>query len=86
MEPTEIKNYSKYLKRSKKMGRRQQVLLAFSVGTFFFAIFLAYSYAFWLGGIWIEKRYWNHILNRAYMGGDILGVFWGILFGFFALS
>ena len=86
MEPTEIKNYSKYLTRSKEMGRRQQVLLAISIGIFIGSIFLSYSYAFWLGGIWIEKRYWNHILDRAYMGGDILAVFWGILFGFFALA
>ena len=86
MEPVEITNYSKYLSRSKEMGRKQQVLLAFSIGCFIGSIFLSYSYAFWVGGIWIEKRYWNHILDRAYMGGDILAVFWGILFGFFALA
>jgi len=86
MEPTEIKNYSKYLSRSKDMGRKQQILLALSIGFFIGSIFCSYSYAFWVGGIWIEKRYWNHILDRAYMGGDILAVFWGILFGFFALS
>ena len=77
MEPVEITNYSKYLSRSKEMGRKQQVLLAFSIGCFICSIFLSYSYAFWVGGIWIEKRY---------MGGDILAVFWGILFGFFALA
>jgi ABC-type multidrug transport system fused ATPase/permease subunit len=86
MENIEIKNYSKYLIRSREMGRNQQYLLSIAMGIFIASIYGSYAYAFWIGGVWIEKRYWNHILDRAYMGGDILAVFWGILFGFFALS
>ena len=86
MEEVEIENYAKYLLRSKEMGLKSQVGLAVSVGVFFGTIYGAYAYAFWLGGIWIREGYINHILNRPYMGGDILAVFWGILFGFFALS
>lgn len=61
-------------------------MLAFSVGVFFFSIYVSYAYAFWIGGIWIGNSYYNHILNRLYMGDDIMSVFWGILFGLFALS
>lgn len=86
METIEIKNYSKYLERSKAAGIKQQYLLALSIGVFYASIYASYAYAFFIGGIWIEKQYYNHILDRAYMGGDILAVFWGILFGFFALS
>lgn len=56
------------------------------MGLFLGSIYGAYAYAFWIGGVWIEKKYYNHILGRNYEGGDILAVFWGILFGFFALS
>jgi len=86
MEKVEILNYSKYLERSKVEGRKNQYFLGITIGVFFASIYGSYAYGFWMGGIWIQKGYWNHILHRAYQGGDILAVFWGILFGFFALS
>lgn len=86
MEAVEIKNFSKYLARSREMGRKAGVGLAFAVAFFIGGLYLSYAYGFWLGGIYIENRYQNHILGRNYMGGDILCVFWGVIFGFFALS
>ena len=52
------------------MGQKQQVVLAFSVGVFFFSIYVSYAYAFWIGGIWIGNSYYNHILHRLYRGGE----------------
>jgi hypothetical protein len=86
MEAVEIKNFSKYLARSREMGRKAGVGLAFAVAFFIGGLYLSYAYGFWIGGIYIEKGYENHILRRLYMGGDILCVFWGVIFGFAALS
>lgn len=61
MESVEITNYSKYLARSKDMGRKQQFGLALALSLFIGTLFLSYTYGFWFGGIWIEKGYYNHV-------------------------
>jgi ATP-binding cassette, subfamily B (MDR/TAP), member 1 len=86
MEKVEIQNYSNYLSLSKEIGRKQHFWLALAVGTFIGSIYSCYCYAFFMGSVWIQKNFYNDILGRPYQGGDILAVFWGILFGFFALS
>lgn len=51
-----------------------------------FIMFGTYAYAFYIGSIWIEKEIWNHTYNRPYMAGDILGCFFGIVFGTFSIG
>ena len=46
----------------------------------------AYAYAFFMGGLWIYKGYWNHAFDREYEAGDILTCFFGVLFGMFSLG
>jgi len=86
MEAVEIKNYSKYLKSASDIGKKAGLAFAIAITCFMGGLDLSYAYGFWLGGIYIEKGYWNHILGRAYMGGDILCIFWGVVLGFFAFS
>jgi hypothetical protein len=86
MQSVEIANYKKYLDRSKSMGSRTQILLAFSVAFFIGALNAVYGYAFWVAGIWIERGYYNPVLGRNYGGADIIVVFWGVMFGIFALT
>jgi ATP-binding cassette, subfamily B (MDR/TAP), member 1 len=86
MESIEIKNYTKFLTKSRDEGRAAGFGLAIAVAFFIGGLFLSYSYGFWLGGIWIDRGYENDILGRKYLGGDILCVFWGVIFGLFALS
>ena len=57
-----------------------------SLGFFMFVIYLAYSYAFLIGGIWVDKEIWNHANDRPYQAGDSISVFFGVLFGLFALA
>lgn len=51
-----------------------------------FIMFGTYAYAFYIGSIWIEKEIWNHTFDRSYMAGDILGCFFGIVFGTFSIG
>ena len=86
MEAVEVKNYSKFLARSRDMGRAAALGMAIATAFFIGSLDASYAYGFWLGGIYIEKGYRNDILGRNYLGGDILCVFWGVILGLFALS
>lgn len=50
------------------------------------AIYLAYSYGFFMGGLWVDLEIWNHANDRVYTSGDTISVFFGILFAMFALA
>ena len=56
------------------------------MGFFQFVNYAAYVYAFILGGFWVGKQYWNDTFDRPYTAGDSISVFFGVLFGFFALT
>lgn len=53
---------------------------------FMATIFGSYAYAFFLGSIWIEKDIYNSIYGRTYTSGDVLSIFFGIVFGLFAIG
>ena len=86
MERTELNNYSLYLDRVGKLGAKADLVTGFSLGFFMFSIYIAYSYAFLMGGIWVDQEIWNHTYDRPYQAGDSISVFFGVLFGLFALS
>ena len=86
MEKTEIRNYTRFLDRVKEAGAKADIISGLSMGFFVCAIYLCYSYAFFLGSIWVDKGFWNHAADREYQAGDCISVFFGVLFGLFALS
>lgn len=51
-----------------------------------FSIYLGYSYAFLMGGIWVDAEFENHAFGRVYQAGDVISVFFGVLFGLFAVA
>ena len=53
---------------------------------FMFVIFGVYSYAFYMGSIWIEKGFHNPINDGPYTAGDVLSCFFGMIFGMFSLG
>jgi ABC-type multidrug transport system fused ATPase/permease subunit len=52
-EKLEIANYSNYLAVCAEIGKKQSLVVAFSVGIFFAAIYGAYTYGFGFGALWI---------------------------------
>ena len=60
--------------------------MAFSQGFQMFTMYGAYAYAFLIGSIWVDRQFYNHTAGRAYAPSDIVAVFFGVLFGFFALA
>ena len=85
-EDLEIKNYETFTNRCTEAGHKAAVMTGASLGFFNFAIYLCYAYAFLIGAVWIDKPYWNHAEDRNYMGGDVIGVFFGVLIGLFSLG
>jgi ABC-type multidrug transport system fused ATPase/permease subunit len=57
-----------------------------ALGFFIFMIYASYAYAFFLGGYFVDKEIYNQAMNRNYTGGDSISVFFGVLFGLFALG
>ena len=56
------------------------------MGAFLASMYFGYSYAFFLGSIWVDQGFYNHSMGRPYSGGDIISVFFGVLLGVFALG
>jgi hypothetical protein len=53
---------------------------------FFFSTFATYSYAFYMGHIWIYYDINNDVMDRSYTAGDIMSCFFGVIFGMFSLG
>ena len=49
-------------------------------------MFACYSYNFYFGGIFVRDNVQNDIRGRSYESGDIMAIFFGILFGVFTLG
>ena len=79
-------NYSTFLIDSRRSGIRSGILNSVAQGSFIFFIYLSYAYAFFMGGIWVEKKIWNTGMERAYTSGDSLACFFAVIIGFFSLG
>jgi len=53
---------------------------------FFSSVFGLYSYSFYVGSIWVEKKFYNPTFGRDYSTGDILSCFFGVMFGGISLG
>lgn len=86
MEKVEFKNYSDYLTNAKKASLRNHAFGAFAIGAMIMIIYCCYAYAFYFGALFVEKEYYNHGRDRAYSGGDSIGVFFAVIIGLFSLA
>jgi len=85
-EKLEIDNYNRFLMKAKEAGLKQGGAIGLSLGFFYFCIYICYCYCFLIGGVWVDEGFWNHSEDRTYLAGDCLAVFFGVLFGLFALG
>ena len=74
-----MKNYSKISEEGGKRG-------GWGFGVLYFCIYLSYSYAFAIGALWVDLGITNHTYDRPYGPGDIIAVFFGLLFAMFGLA
>jgi ATP-binding cassette subfamily B (MDR/TAP) protein 1 len=86
MELTEAKNYKKFLVQARSTGRISGMKTAFFMGFLMLCIYSTYAYAFTIGPIWVQRGFYNAAYGRNYLPGDIIGVFFGLIFGFFGLA
>ena len=86
MEEVEIQNYMRYIYEYNGNYVKLATKGGLAFGCFFFTIFFGYSYAFLLGGIWVDNEIHNSTFDRPYNSGDIISIFFGIFFGMMALA
>jgi len=39
-----------------------------------------------MGAIWVEQGFWNHLADRPYTAGDVITVFFAMLFGIISIA
>ena len=76
----------RYINEFNEVAVSSSIKAALSFGVLFLAIYFGYTYAFFIGAIWVDEGFWNDMYDRPYQPGDIISVFFGILFGMFALG
>ncbi len=86
MEQMEGQTYNRFLEDAKKIGQKMAIGSGVSLGFFLFCIYCTYAYAFYIGGLWVDKERYNHAFDRTYQAGDMIAVFFGVLFGLFAVA
>jgi ATP-binding cassette subfamily B (MDR/TAP) protein 1 len=59
---------------------------AAALAGFFTTIFLTYSFAFYMGSVWIKNDIYNDFYKREYRAGEIISCFFGVIFGMFSLG
>lgn len=85
-ERTEIRLYNKFLDRVKESSMKNHFKGAVSFSLVWFSMYSAYSYALYVGSWFIENEIKNALFDRVYNSGDILLIFFGIMFGLFTVG
>eukprot|EP01132_Coremiostelium_polycephalum_P000417 gene417-527_t len=85
-EESEVKRYSFNLQHALKVGMKKGFMNGLGIGLVFFVLFGTYSLSFWYGSKLIADKHWNPVPGRAWMGGDVLTVFFSVIMGAMALG
>mmetsp|Transcript_34808 Transcript_34808/g.25148 ORF Transcript_34808/g.25148 Transcript_34808/m.25148 type:complete len:176 (+) Transcript_34808:750-1277(+) len=85
-EVKEVENYTKYLDLARTAGLKNQLSGAVGFAALIASFYFMYGYSFMIGGYFIREDFVNKTFGRVYTPGDILAVFFGVIFGMFALG
>ena len=84
-EQQEMKKYVAHLDESKREGLKSALRAGSGIGVFWVAMFLAYGIGFYVGGLAIRNN-WHDTHGNIYTAGQILTVFFSVIFGMFSLG
>eukprot|EP01132_Coremiostelium_polycephalum_P006617 gene6617-8188_t len=83
---TEVKRYTQRVYEALTVGRKKAISQGIGMGAVFLCFYGAYSLAFWYGAKLISDKTWNPVHGRAWTGGDVLTIFFAVIFGAAALG
>lgn len=83
-EKLEESNFTSFLAKSWKEGNVSSFKFAFGLSTFNFIIFMMYTYGLSIGGLFVYKQVSKG--SMYYTSGDVISVFFGIIFGIFSMG
>lgn len=84
-EKLELANFNQFLRKSKKDGNIASVWFAFGVSFINQIFILMYTYGLALGGVFVHKKITTG-QGGVYEAGDVISVFFGIIFGIFSFG
>ena len=82
----EKKRFEEKIELSYSKGVSLGLLFSFSMSIFMFIIFSTYCAAFWYGGYLIAAKEINPRTGKPFAGGDVIVVFFSVIFGGMQLS
>jgi len=85
-EITEHKRYSDMLTEARWGGVKSQIKLGIGMGYTMAIMFCSYALAFWFGATLRKDGHKSPMTGEVYTGGDVIGVFFCVLMGGFALG
>eukprot|EP00828_Plagiopyla_frontata_P026451 TRINITY_DN3460_c0_g1_i5.p1 TRINITY_DN3460_c0_g1~~TRINITY_DN3460_c0_g1_i5.p1 ORF type:complete len:873 (+),score=144.61 TRINITY_DN3460_c0_g1_i5:314-2932(+) len=85
-EEHEISVYQNYLIIAKKIALKYGLYAGVGVGLLMFMMTANYAFGFFVGTYFVEKDVYNPVQDDGYTVGDVLSVFFSIIFASFALG
>eukprot|EP01113_Clastostelium_recurvatum_P006565 TRINITY_DN1297_c0_g1_i1.p1 TRINITY_DN1297_c0_g1~~TRINITY_DN1297_c0_g1_i1.p1 ORF type:complete len:1417 (-),score=461.68 TRINITY_DN1297_c0_g1_i1:319-4464(-) len=85
-EDKETQRYEANLKDARATGIRKGVANGVGLGVVMLIMFSTYALAFWYGSTLISKSIMNTKTGNNWTGGDVVTVFFSVIFGAFALG
>jgi ATP-binding cassette, subfamily B (MDR/TAP), member 1 len=82
----EEKNYMEFLKEARDMGMKSLFGNSVGTGVFISSFLILYTYALFIGTVYINQRLINPLTDKVYTSGDVLACFFGVIFGMFSLG
>lgn len=84
-ELIEIRKMSYWIGETEKVGKRAQLMTSIMVALMKLSVFLYYTYAFFIGSIFVQKKFHNSRSNGPYDSEDVLAVLIAFITGFITL-
>jgi ATP-binding cassette subfamily B (MDR/TAP) protein 1 len=75
-----------FLKEARDIGLKNQFGNSIGTAVFISSILVLYTYALFIGSIFINQRLINPVTDKVFTSGDVLACFFGVIFGMFSLG
>ena len=85
-EKKEEKRFNQHLESARKTGVKFHMCTGIGYGLNNGGFLLMFTYAIFMGGVFVSENVQNDIQDRNYRGSDSIAIFFGIMFGAFSLG
>ena len=85
-EKKEEQRFSQHLESARKTGVKFHMCTGIGYGLNNGGFLLMFTYAVFMGGVFVTENVHNDVQDRNYRGSDAIAIFFGVMFGAFSLG